>query len=292
MAIVNLEGHRSRGIVWVCDIANSSKYLNSDQSAAALETFLQRLLFMSIVFVEAAGGRFVKWTGDGFLAWFETPLIRDAGEIASAVIRAAWTLSYFVNISQLCVKAPVKFTVRHAITLEHDALFIELEYLGTNAIDVLGRAIVLAFRLSSMKAAFPSIVTHKELLKLVRDTSNVDFKKLKLSKDEKLKYFKGENWGISDLLVSGEKIYRAKSNSAHIRRAKRSMMRERSDPKHIAFAERIADGMENGPEWCSEVEQKMSEFNNHMRKIIADVLPVLEKQLDERDKKAIPPKRR
>jgi len=35
--------------------------------------------------VESAGGRFIKWTGDGFLAWFETPLHRELGKVADAV---------------------------------------------------------------------------------------------------------------------------------------------------------------------------------------------------------------
>jgi class 3 adenylate cyclase len=122
MAVVSkFAGRRSRGIVWVCDIASSSKYFNSNESAEALETFLQRFLFMSIIFVEAAGGRFIKWTGDGFLAWFESPLLRDVGEIASEVYNAAWNLTFYVNVTQLCVEAPVKFKIRHAVTFEHDA---------------------------------------------------------------------------------------------------------------------------------------------------------------------------
>ncbi len=61
MAVVRkFGGRRSRGIVWVCDIASSSKYLNNNDSAAALEMFLQRFLFISLIFVEASGGTFVK----------------------------------------------------------------------------------------------------------------------------------------------------------------------------------------------------------------------------------------
>src|SRR5207244_9585728 len=75
MAVVHkFEARRSRGIVWVCDIESSSKYINSNESAEALELFLQRFLFLSLIFVEAAGGGFIMWTGDGFLAWFETSL--------------------------------------------------------------------------------------------------------------------------------------------------------------------------------------------------------------------------
>jgi class 3 adenylate cyclase len=148
MAVVSkLEGRRSRGIVWVCDLQSSSKYLNNNESAEALEKFLQRFLFLSIVFVEAAGGRFIKWTGDGFLAWFETPLLRDAGTIVGEVFNAAWQMSLYVNVSQLGITAPVKFKIRHAMTMEHDALVIDLSYSENNSTDLLGRAVVLAFRL-------------------------------------------------------------------------------------------------------------------------------------------------
>ena len=120
MAVVHkFEARRSRGIVWVCDIESSSKYLNSNESAEALELFLQRFLFLSLIFVEAAGGGFIKWTGDGFLAWFETPLHRTLGVIASEIFNAAWMLSFYVNVSQLGVKAAVKFKIRHAVTYEH-----------------------------------------------------------------------------------------------------------------------------------------------------------------------------
>jgi class 3 adenylate cyclase len=279
MAVVSkFEGHRSRGIVWVCDIASSSKYLNNNQSAEALETFLQRLLYMSIIFVEAAGGKFVKWTGDGFLAWFETPLLRDAGDIASSVLRAAWTLSFYVNVCQLCVKAPVKFKIRHAVTLEHDALFIDLAYSGKTAIDVLGRAIVLAFRLSSIKAEFPGVVTHRELLKLTKDTSTMRFKKIKLSKEEKLKYFKGENWGTSDIFASGGKARPYKNLKAKIKRMKKVVEMDKSDSKHMQFAAKMLTEIATGPDWCQKVQKEMNNFVGKMRKYIKEAVPILEKR--------------
>jgi class 3 adenylate cyclase len=120
--VSKLVGRRSRGIVWVCDLQSSSKYLNNDESAESLEKFLQRFFFLSVVFVEAAGGKFIKWTGDGFLAWFETPLLRSAGSVAEEVFNAAWSMSLYVNVSQLGVSTSVKFKIRHAVTIEHDAL--------------------------------------------------------------------------------------------------------------------------------------------------------------------------
>jgi class 3 adenylate cyclase len=59
---------RSRGLVWVCDLANSTRALNDDASVDALEEFIPRLYWTSMQAVEAIGGLFVKWAGDGFLA--------------------------------------------------------------------------------------------------------------------------------------------------------------------------------------------------------------------------------
>jgi class 3 adenylate cyclase len=73
VGIESFEFERSRGIVWVCDLSKSSTFLNDNDTASALESFLPRLYWASAMTVEAAGGRFIKWTGDGFLAWFETP---------------------------------------------------------------------------------------------------------------------------------------------------------------------------------------------------------------------------
>lgn len=51
---------RKRGVVWVCDIAGSSRYLNDDASAQDLEDFLPRLYRTAAIMVEAAGGEFIK----------------------------------------------------------------------------------------------------------------------------------------------------------------------------------------------------------------------------------------
>src|SRR6266568_5905844 len=116
MAVVHkFEARRSRGIVWVCDIESSSKYLNSNESAEALELFLQRFLFLSLIFVEAAGGGFIKWTGDGFLAWFETPLHRDLGRTVCGCLEAVWHLTVMVNVTQLGLAPKRRFKIRHVL---------------------------------------------------------------------------------------------------------------------------------------------------------------------------------
>jgi class 3 adenylate cyclase len=99
--IKKFEFERSRGIIWACDLVKSSKFLNDNESADTLEEFLPRLYWTSVIAVEAAGGQFIKWTGDGFLAWFETPLHRLISEKTSNVFRAAYLMTTLVNITQL-----------------------------------------------------------------------------------------------------------------------------------------------------------------------------------------------
>src|SRR6185312_16303380 len=121
---------RSRGVVWVCDLVGSSRHLNNADSVTALEAFIPRLHWVSSVIVTAAGGKFIKWTGDGFLAWFETPLHRDLPKIAAAVFDAVWNLSVIVNVTQLCVEPQKKFKVRHGVSYEQDALTTTIRYPG------------------------------------------------------------------------------------------------------------------------------------------------------------------
>lgn len=62
----NFSFHRSRGLVWVCDLADSSKRLNDNATAAELETFLPRLHWLGMVIVEAAGGDLPEVDGRWF----------------------------------------------------------------------------------------------------------------------------------------------------------------------------------------------------------------------------------
>lgn len=265
-SIQRFERSRKRGIVWVCDIASSSKYLNGRDSAGPTEEFLQRFLYTSLIAVEASGGEFIKWTGDGFLAWFETPLDRDKGKIVTRVFDAAWQLSFYVNVTQLAVESPVKFRIRHAITYEKDALVIDLAHSGGMASrDVLGRSVVLAFRISSLKGAFPSVATQKELVEAAKSVtrSTTRFNKLTLTREDKLKYFKGEEWGTKDLYVSSEKIRaRMASKKAVIRNAVNALKKyedaDTSVDDTVVF--KIVKDMIAGPPWAREVLQKCEAY--------------------------------
>jgi hypothetical protein len=281
--IDKFEARRARGIVWVCDLASSSKYLNNNESAEALEKFLERFLYMSLVFVEAVGGEYIKWTGDGFLAWFETPLYRDAGAVASRVFNAAWYLSFLVNVTQIGVEARVKFSIRHAVTYEHDGLHIELTHSKTkSSTDVLGRAVVLAFRLSSIKGEFPSIVTQRNIVR--ENTDKMTFKKLVFSKEERLKYFKDETWGTNEIYISSDRPHRKHGIGASIKHIKSALaLPERRTPRggdRTEFINKLVDELEAGPEWCKAVWKMWSSFiHNELVVPLKEILPKLEEEM-------------
>src|SRR5262249_27785753 len=121
---------RTRGVAWVCDLAGSSKLLNDDELAIQLEEFLPRLHWLGMTVVSAAEGRFLKWTGDGFLGWFETPLHRNLGSQTAAVLEALWYVSLIVNVTQLGVKSKKSFRVRHGVAYEQDALVTKIAQRG------------------------------------------------------------------------------------------------------------------------------------------------------------------
>jgi class 3 adenylate cyclase len=277
--IDKFEARRARGIVWVCDLASSSKYLNNNESAEALEKFLERFLYVSLVFVEAARGEYIKWTGDGFLAWFETPLYRDAGSIAGRVFNAAWYLSFLVNITQLGIESRIKFKIRHAVTYEHDGLHIDLSHSKTkSSTDVLGRAVVLAFRLSSIAGEFPSIVTQRNLVK--ESPEKMTFKKLVFSKEERLKYFKDETWGINDIYISGNRPHRKKGIRAVVKQMRSAVALKTEGPNRGEFTSKLIDEMEAGPEWCKAVRRMWSNFiHNQLVVPLKEILPKLEEEM-------------
>jgi class 3 adenylate cyclase len=258
---------RSRGVVWVCDLSDSSKYLNDDSSATALEEFLPRLHWTAVMLVESAGGRFIKWTGDGFLAWFETSLHRDRGKVANAVFNAAWQLTFLVNVTQLGLSPERKFHIRHGVTYEHDALLVRTIHTdGHESLDLIGRAVVLAFRLSGIKAFFPNIVTHRELVEARAPyrQARTTFQKKSISKEEKLKFFKGHGWQTNQIFASIDSKRKPKSIATVINLAKDVIAKTEgactpSDEESFGF--QFLRNMLSGPKWCRDVISREMEFS-------------------------------
>ncbi|MCR6687451.1 hypothetical protein [Pseudoxanthomonas sp.] len=258
---------RKRGVVWVCDIAGSSRYLNDDASAQDLEDFLPRLYRTSAIMVEAAGGEFIKWTGDGFLAWFETPLHRDLKKIASTVFQAAFHLTVLVNVTQLGVASGKKFKLRHGVAYEKDALVTTIKSDdGVTLTDLIGRDVVLAFRLSGIEAQFPSIVTQRELADAHKEhaPSHINFAAWRPSKEDRLKFFKGEARGLSSICVTGARKLRTISKQAALKRSKSAIAAaEGRQPAKYPFHEvwdRFDPVFLSGPSWCRDVMAEYLRF--------------------------------
>lgn len=275
---------RSRGIVWVCDLADSSKYLNDNQTADELETFLPRLYLIASMIVDAADGKFIKWTGDGFMAWFETPLHRMLGKESAKVFNAATQLTLLVNVTQLGLKPKRSFKIRHGVTYEQDALLINIKHAsGFETLDLIGRSVVLAFRLSGIPAKYPGIVTQKDLVaaSIGNIKTNPKFLKLQVGASDKLKYFKGERWGTEGIYVSSDKSQKPKSSKSVLKQAKKAISAVESEASKsdetIDFTRRLLKNMQGGPDWCREVLNEYTRFiTEDLLGTLKSLVPILE----------------
>lgn len=256
---------RSRGIVWVCDVAGSSSRLNSDHGVEDTEAFLPRLYWIAVLVVESAGGKFIKWTGDGFLAWFETPLHRDLHRTAIRCLEAVWHLTVIVNVTQLGLTPKRRFKIRHGLTYEQDAFLTKIiHHRGFETLDLIGRSVVLAFRLSGITADFPCIATHRDIVEAVGNNNGPKFRRWVPSAEESLKHFKGEKWGTRSLYVSVEKMSHASHRKAIAKQA-RAAIREAegqvsTDDARLAFSKLLYEALMAGPEWSRNVAEDYTDF--------------------------------
>jgi len=257
---------RKKGIVWVCDVIKSSSYLNSNNSVGDIEEYLPRLYWTANNLVNSFGGKFIKWTGDGFLAWFDVDLDRNKTKIADKVFKAAWHLTFLNNVTQLGVKPENKFGIRHGVTYEKDGLLFEIQEKGGNqSLDLIGRAVVLAFRLSGIQAKFPSIVTEKEIIS--ENSSYCKFINWNYNENDILKFFKGEILGVDEIMITSDAL--TEGNSENFKGKLRNLIYEVDN--NISKDKEIEESllnflilMKNGPSWCSDVINLELEFNKKM----------------------------
>lgn len=276
---------RERGVVWVCDIRNSSKYLNDNESARAIEEFLPRLHWLSKVAVRAAGGQFVKWTGDGFLGWFPIELHRDLGPQAARVLRIIWHLTVINNVTRLGIGSGTVFRLGHGLTMEHDALRTNVSDEEGAYFDLIGRSVVLAFRLSGITARFPGIVSQKEVVEATakEDVAAIRFQKLHLSADDRRRYFKGERWGTGSLFVSAERRPRKTSKSVLLRSVRRTIARAEGSSIQTGTdhtVRRFMEDIESGPSWAQDV---LGDYIKFLREGLLGTLKVAERALVSSD---------
>lgn len=172
--------------------------------------------------------------------------------------------------------------------MEHDALLTKVTDDKGEHFDLAGRAVVLAFRLTGMKASFPSIITQREIVEAIEkeNVSRVRFRSLKLSAEDRLKYFRGERWGTSSLYSSTERKSHSKSKSAVLRMVKKTIA-EAEKPQTVddetdPMIKQFMIDLLSGPAWTREV------FKDYMKFLREDMLGAL--KLAERALGSLPEK--
>jgi hypothetical protein len=273
---------RTRGIVWVCDIEKSSTFLNDPDLIDDIESFLPRFYYISKLMVETFGGEFIKWTGDGFLAFFKVELERDLFRISENIFEAAWHLSFMSSITQMGLSPKKKIWIRHGITYEQDALVMKIQSEGEkDKLDIIGKAVVLAFRLSSIEAPSPSIITVKELIQ----KNDSRFIAWKPTKEESLRFFKGEKYGTQKIRISGHKEKKITDWGAEGKRIGKNIS---SRIKKIRSGEnkqlmwKLIEKMDNGPDWCREISAMEKEIIQPVVDSFNDLISIFRKNKKEK----------
>ena len=161
--------------------------------------------------------------------------------------------------------------------MEHDALITSVADKSGKNIDLIGRSVVLAFRLADIKAGFPNIATQREIVEATsdEDIARMEFRRLRLSAADRLRYFKGQQYGIGDLYESTERRHRKLSKDSLLRKVRMTIADfENSDSDLLPIdstVESLVYHLQSGPEWTREV------LTNYIRFLRDDVLGALNK---------------
>jgi class 3 adenylate cyclase len=279
----SLTVHRDRGVLWVCDISNSSSFINSDDLAEHIEAFLPRLHWVSSLAIQAIHGELIQWTGDGFIAWFPLEVERQLGRTCNRILEAIWHFTAFINITQLCVNSPRPFRIRHGLTYEPDALVTLTTYQDGHVSKIIsGRNVVLAFRISGVEADFPNVATQQKIVQALssRTKNLMNLKRWTLTEAQLLKYFKGEKMGTTSLYVSGRPKVSQSRADTWITRAESLLARaesgRRRTPVESTFVENFFPDLvqSKGQDWCEE------SLDIYVRFLKENMLGSLQKALD------------
>lgn len=281
----NFSFNRSRGIIWVCDVENSSNFLNNNETADFIEEYLPRLHWIARKIAESTGGKFIKWTGDGFLVWFECKLHRERGTAAKKAFEAAWYLSILSNVTKLGLDKNVTIKIRHGITFEEDALVTMINEKNNHSIDLLGRAVVLAFRLSGIPVQFPGIVTQRDLVTESKKYNSFvqNFEKLIFTPDELNKYFKGEKWSTKSIFATSM-ITKRKTGTRSILKNVKTVVNKADGLIELSEEDKgrsdYLKGLNDGPEWVTLMMNSFEKFlRDDLYKQLKDIVPLFEKQI-------------
>ena len=199
-------------------------------------------------------------------------------------------MSFLTNVTQLGLKPLKNFKIRHGITYEQDALLTTITHPdGHKSLDITGRAVVLAFRLAGIQSDFPNITTQRELVQASRaeGSFSTDFKKWSPSDEDKLRYFKGNSWGLNSIYISGSFRKRTLSLSALIKNTSKVIKKAESHlpygQKDTYFASDFLARMNAGPDWCKDVTNELLRFTKEeMLDTLKEVLSVLKGHEDHK----------
>jgi hypothetical protein len=195
-------------------------------------------------------------------------------------------MTTLVNITQLGMK-PKRFQIKHGICFEHDALLIKITHSDHQSVDLIGRAVVLAFRLSGLPSGFQCIATQKDLVAASLAPVGYSWAKKTLSAEERLKYFKGESWGTTSIYVSKNEIKkRPTSKRSVVKSIKKAVSRfetiSSEDLDEHSFTAKFIVKMLNGPEWCDEAIKQYTDYTVEIYKLLKKTLPEIERVCEER----------
>lgn len=259
-----LTSKRVRGLVWVCDIQDSTAYLNSDEKVDPFEQYIERFYYLTCQIADAAGAVMYKWTGDGFIAWFDCELDRHLDSIAATVLEAAWQLSFLNNVTQFGIEFKKRVKIRHGITYEKDGLKIDITNNdGTVTSDYIGRDVVLAFRIAGIAADFPSIISTNEVVERekVQELSYLKFEKMDISDEQINKYFKGERRQSNNLYGTSKKIRQNVNGSVETTINTINKVTANIKPKEPSeFSKKYYECFESGPQWVQDLGAKLVGF--------------------------------
>jgi len=266
---------RERGIVWVCDIKNSSKKLNSKRSVDNFEEYLKRFFWFSRIIINAAEGHYIKWTGDGFLAWFPCPKKRELDQITNTVIAAAYQMVFINNVTQLGISVDEHITLRNGIAFEEDALITKIETKNINGMDILGRNVVLAFRLSSFEHVFPNITIHGVLVS-EKMKHYPSIKKIEIEKETIEKVFKGEEYEIDNLYsldITNSNFTKSKKQLKENTEAIVNKIENKTshdETNDIELVTRIQKSLKDGPKWSRDIMKEYNDFTTLLYRAIIE----------------------
>lgn len=203
--------------------------------------------------------------------WFSR-LVRDAiapraCSKARALFEAIWHLTFTVNVTQLGTAPSKRFHLRHGVAYEHDALLTTITHSsGHESLDITGRAVVLAFRLSGIPAEFPNLVADGTVAKAAKGDGfgYINVKSWTPTSQDLLRHFKGERWGTRGLVISVRHKPKPSSLRSAVKMSKRIISNiEKNTPSasyKSDFSMKYLQTVLSGPQWAKDITAEEQNF--------------------------------